>query len=163
MSNVHHPHPSIRPDPEYLKTLPTLAVLTPKVASKAMKKFCSADRFDYRLELKLETHDARYWLITRWSAKGPSVVRRGVVLHESLTANARGQYEMIPYTLAVAKKLQQYDYWLLLRAELMRLLDEPWNWEREKWIQEVETEMDKVIPSATIPVRWRQKPRVSTP
>ena len=78
-----NPHQSIRPRAEYLRALPTLRVSTPETDGEEMREFCRARGFDYRLELKLETTEARFWLITRCVGEGIPGWEEGVVIVES--------------------------------------------------------------------------------
>jgi hypothetical protein len=58
-------HSLIRPSVEELRPLPTLRVATPETGGESMREYCQDRGFDYRLELKLETEEARYWVCTR--------------------------------------------------------------------------------------------------
>jgi hypothetical protein len=78
------PHSSVRPRAEYLRSLPTLRVSTPETDGVEMQQFCRARHFDYRLELKLETEETRYWLITRCVGAGIPGWHEGGVVAESV-------------------------------------------------------------------------------
>ena len=80
----HHPRHSVLPRADYLRALPTLRVSTPETDGKEMQEFCRARGFDYRLELKLETAETRYWLITRCVGQGIPGWKEGVVIAESV-------------------------------------------------------------------------------
>jgi hypothetical protein len=137
---AYHPHPQIRPSPEYLKTLPTLRVLTPDTTFKRYRKAA----IDYRLELKMETVMARFWLIARCSGEPFKDWREGNVLVETVQDADPDEHEMVPYGSGDVKRLQRMDYFWMLRAEFERLLAEPWSWEREKRLKEVREEMQRV-------------------
>jgi hypothetical protein len=148
----HRPHPSIRPSAEYLKTLPTLRVVTPDTASEEMQTFCRDRGFDYQIELRLETEETRYWLLTRCVGDAFEGWKEGVVLAENVKPDDYGQHAMVPYSSTNLKDLQRRDYFWMLRAELNRLLDEdekePPSREREKRIEELRTEMDMLMPGS---------------
>jgi hypothetical protein len=145
-TTLHSPHPLIRPSPGYLKTLPTLRVLTPENGGNAIEKACREHGVDYQIDLKLETEETRYWLITRCGRKRVPGWEEGVVFAEDVKPDENGEHKIVQYDPGNLKKLQRFDYLWMLRTELDRLLDEPWSWEREKRIQEVRAEILKLMP-----------------
>jgi hypothetical protein len=139
---THHPHAFIRPSPEYLQTLPTLRAVTPETDSDSVRRRCRALGCDYQLELKLETNEARFWLITRCVGEPFAGWRVGKVLMESMVGN---HDELVPYGSAELKRLQRFDYIAMLRTEIARLLVSPSSMENDNRIREVRAEMCKVI------------------
>jgi hypothetical protein len=138
-------HPLIRPSPEYLKTLPTLRVLTPQTDDEATRRHCRTRGYDFRLELKLVTVRARFWLITYCVGEPFAGWQEGKVFVESLEVNPVGEREAVPYGPADLKWLQRFDYIAMLRAEIDHMLEEPWSWETDHRIREVRAEMYKLM------------------
>jgi hypothetical protein len=136
-------HPLIRPSPEYLKTLPTLRVLTPETHDRSTMRRCRPRGYDFRLELKLVTAQARYWLITHCVGEPFAGWQKGKVYVERLEVGPVEQLEAVLYGSSDLKRLQRFDYLAMLRAELDRLLAEPWNWAADDGIREVQREMCK--------------------
>jgi hypothetical protein len=145
VATSHNPHPLIRPSPEYLKSLPTLRVLTPADGGKAIAKACREDGLDYQIDLKLETEKTRYWVVTRCAGKVIPGWEEGAVFAEDVQPDENGKFSIVPYNPITVKKLQRFDYLLMLRTHLDHLFDEPWSWEREKRIEEVRVEMHELM------------------
>jgi hypothetical protein len=142
MANAtHYPHPWIRPSPEYLKTLPTLRVLTPETDCELVRSYCRAQGCDFQLELKLEMETTRYWVITRCIGEPLAGWKEGKIVAE----NVQTVSELLPYGSADLKRLQRLDYIAMLGAELDRILGSPWSWETDDRIREVRMEMYKVM------------------
>jgi hypothetical protein len=145
-ATAYTPHPSIRPSHEYLKSLPTLRILTRENGGNAITKASKENKVNYQIDLKLETAQARYWLVTHCVGEGLSGWKEGVVFAEDLEPDENGEYTIIPYAPADLKKLQRFDYFWMLRTEFERLIDEPWSWERDKRVEEVRAEISKLFP-----------------
>jgi hypothetical protein len=137
-------HPLIRPSPEYLKTLPTLRVL-PDNDDTSTKRDGRTRGYDFRLELKLVTERARYWLIARCVGEPFCGWQEGKVYVEWLEEGRQDPLSAVPYGSDDLKWLQRFDYLGMLRADLDQLLDEPWSWEGDERIRELRKEMYKVI------------------
>jgi hypothetical protein len=138
-------HPLIRPSPEYLKTLPTLRVLTPQTDDEATRRHCRARGYDFRLELKLVTVLARYWIITHCVGEPFAGWEEGKVFMENLELHHMDGREPVPYGSTDLKWLQRFDYIAMLRKEIDQLLGEPWSCETDNRIRDVRAEMYKVI------------------
>jgi hypothetical protein len=136
--------PSIRPNPEILRHLPTLRVRTPETDGETMQEYSRELGFDYRLELKLETERFRFWLCTLHTGTFPSGWHEGAVLMENVLPNEDGEHEMMPYDSENLKFLQRLDYSHLLWAELDYLRSQPFTWERDKRIEEVLKEFKRL-------------------
>jgi hypothetical protein len=106
---------------------------------------CRTRGYDFRLELKLVTVRARYWLIAYCVGEPFAGWEEGKVYMEKLGLGPTDQLAAVPYGFADVKWLQRLDYLAMLRADLDRLLDEPWSWARDDRIREVRREMYKVI------------------
>jgi hypothetical protein len=137
-------HPLIRPSPEYLKTLPTLRVL-PDTDDTSIKRDSRARGYDFRLELKLVTVRARYWLIARCVGEPFSGWQEGKIYVEWLADLRQDPLTAVPYGSEDVKWLQRFDYLAMLRADIDQLLGEPWSWQADNRIREVRKEMYKVI------------------
>jgi len=148
--DLRSPHPSIRPSLEHLRQLPTLSVRAPETDGENIQEHCRASGTDYRLELKLETEDYRFWLCTRSVGEPFTGWRDDAVLMENVKPDEDGLLQMSPYGADDLKLLQKIDYLNLLRNELLRLLDEesrgPFSWVRKTRIQELREEMGSLIP-----------------
>jgi hypothetical protein len=81
--------------------------------------------------LKLETEKTRYWVVARCAGKVIPGWEEGVVFAEDVQPDENGKCSIVPYNPSTVKKLQRFDYLLMLRADLNHLFDEPWSWERE--------------------------------
>jgi hypothetical protein len=143
MPEVTH-HPWIRPSPEYLRTLPTLEVLTPQNVGKATARFCRTRGCDFRLELKLVTPRARFWLIAHCVGEPFPAWEEGKVCVEGLEVN-NSEREPVPYGSADLKWLQRFDYIDMLRAEIAELLEAPWSRDTNNRIREVRAEAYKLM------------------
>jgi hypothetical protein len=138
-------HPLIRPSPEYLKTLRTIRVLTPETDDASTKRHCRKRGYDFRLELKLFTVRARYWFIAHCVGEPFAGWQEGKVYLEWLDGGYKDPLAAVPYGSDDVKWLQRFDYLAMLRADLDRLLDEPWSWELDDRIREVRKEIYRVI------------------
>jgi hypothetical protein len=97
----------IRPRAADLAQLPTLDVMTPdQGVSEDARDYARAVGIDFRLELKLERPDCRYWLCTQ--GRQPQPGERllsgplaswtvGYVIAEPLVPDEHGEYEMFAY------------------------------------------------------------------
>jgi hypothetical protein len=144
-NSTQRPHPWIRPSPEYLKTLPTLRVLTSDTDGEVIRKYCRASGCSFQLELKWETETTRFWLITECVGVPFPGWEEGKVFVDGLELNHAAEREGVPYGSAELQRLQRLDYIAMLRGELEDLFDDRWNSERDKRIREVRTELYKVI------------------
>ncbi len=89
--------PSIRPHPDKLRSLATLATQSP------LKGLV--------WELKLVTHDIKYWLCTQTSSGEAGSFVSGRVVAESVTPNpATGRHDMLEYGPDDVSELQGIDY-----------------------------------------------------
>jgi hypothetical protein len=145
VATSHNPHPLIRPSPAYLKTLPTLRVLTPKNGGRAIWNACREHGLDYQIDLKLETEQTRYWVVTRCAGKVMAGWEEGVVFAEDVQLDENGEQKIVPYNPSTLKELQRFDYLSMLRTELVHLFEQPWSWEREKRLEEVRAEIHKLL------------------
>jgi len=133
--------------------LPTLRVQTPETDGESVRDHCHARGADYRLELKLETEEYRYWLCTRCVGEPFTDWREGAVIVENVQPNEYGEYEMLPYASEDLKRLQRLDYFRVLRQELDRLIQQPHSWETDKQIEKLRGEIEKMI-RPTMPPGW---------
>jgi hypothetical protein len=125
----------IRPDLNVLRTLPTIH----QVAEPWGK-----------LELKLETHDTRYWLTTEGAPRKTGGTPINYVL-DYVTVEKRtqdGNWDLRAVYSPEAWKLSQgFDYCHLLYQELNRLqaqLEEDFAWDTVRAIEQVERELELV-------------------
>src|SRR5258708_6329706 len=65
MYPMGHTANKIRPSPDYLYQLPSLAVQTQGQGNESGKEFCRQQGFEWSKELKLVTAVSRYWVTTR--------------------------------------------------------------------------------------------------
>jgi len=102
------------------------------------------------LELKLETEDYNYWLLTYCVGEPFTGWREGVVLMENVQPDEEGMQSMMPYGEKELKTLQRLDYFHMIEEDLKRLLDEderePSSSEREKRIEELRKEITNLVP-----------------
>jgi hypothetical protein len=124
--------------------LPTRQVLTPATHGEETLRRCAKHRYDFRLELKLVTQRARYWLIAQCIGFPFAGWEEGKVVVESLEHYADG-HDPLPYGSADLKSLQRIDYVAMLRAEIEQLLEAPWSLEIDNRIREVRAEMYKIM------------------
>jgi hypothetical protein len=141
----------IRPTPDFLRGLPTLAVETPNDGTETVRERARELGIDFRLELKLETRRARFWLCTQGAdapGRGPDNWVVGYVTAESREADEAGDYSMIPYGPDQVKTVQKTDYVNMLREELDVLLDRDEatpSWEVKRQIDAVRKELNTLI------------------
>jgi hypothetical protein len=117
---------TIRPSADALRRLPTLDVMTPDDWPESLRERARQADVDFRLELKLETRDRKYWLCTRGADKlRPGVLREwvvGYVIMESKDPRRKG--EMMPYGPEATDELQDIDYVNLLREQIDLLAEQ---------------------------------------
>jgi hypothetical protein len=116
----------IRPSADQLRGLPTLDTWTPDSPTWArLRDHSRAAGVDFRLELKLETRDARYWLCTRGAdGPGPGVLPNWVVDNVTVEPTGEGEVDLWAYNPAETKQLQEIDYMNLLKEEVERLYEQ---------------------------------------
>jgi hypothetical protein len=117
----------IRPSPEYLQQLPTLAVETDDQGREALRESCRRHGFAWAQELKLVTPEVRYWITTR----GLKEIRAGMdegfvigfVTPEDL--NPDGTWETgRSYGPQETTWFQGKDYYRMLSKEHTRLVEQ---------------------------------------
>ncbi len=117
----------IAPSAEKLRELPTLAVDTSQNGTETLQQIAKAAGVDYRLELKLETKDYKYWLCTKGiEERRPGVPQSWVVDYvsrESKSPNDDGTFDMVPYGPQETADLQRVDYMNLIKEEIEVLME----------------------------------------
>jgi hypothetical protein len=144
---------SIRPSLDALRRLPTL---------------CEIDEDWGRIELKLETHDTRYWLTTEGLPERSRLVPANYVVN-FVTVEKRtheGRWDLSAVFSPEAWKLSQaFDYCQLLYREMRSLndrLSDDFSWDVRRQIDEVRREIERtncVIRRLTEQVRARSGER----
>jgi hypothetical protein len=116
-------HRAIRPSAEELRGLPTLDTWTADSPFWApLRERILAAGADSRLELKLETRDARFWLCTRGAdGSDPAVLANWVVGNVTVEPTAEGEADLWVYRPAETRQLQEIDYMNVLREDVDRL------------------------------------------
>jgi hypothetical protein len=120
MSTEHRP---VRPSADQLRGLPTLDTWTPDSPMWArLRDRSRAAGVDFRLELKLETRDARFWLCTRGAdGPGPGVLPNWIVDNVTVEPTAGAEADLPAYSPAETKPLQALESMNLAREEVDRL------------------------------------------
>ncbi len=143
---------SIRPRAAYLTQLPTLAVETAADGSEQLREAAKRYGIDFRLELKLETQQCKYWLCTRGAEQpghGPDAWVVGYVTMEAREPNEEGECECWSYGPDSTSWLQAWDYQKALQTELACFSDrqerEP-SRERAKQIEATRKELEALLP-----------------
>jgi hypothetical protein len=136
----------------YFQQLQTLQVLTLDRCSARLRELCRRHKFNWKLELKLETLEFRYWLCTeglpepKQGLSGSYVV--GHVVREYREESGAWQFDEAKYGPDDVKELQALDFFDLLRYECEgRLMEHESNfsWESAKRVDEIVLEMQAIL------------------
>jgi hypothetical protein len=132
------------PRPEFLATLPTLRVSTPREGDfQPFARFFP--EIDFRLELKLERGEFRYWLCTQGADKGPEMFLVGYVTREPIGDSVAEEY--LSYNIEDAWLYAGFTYLNALRDEMETLMtrqEQSFSHERGNEIDLIRREMVSV-------------------
>jgi hypothetical protein len=137
----------IRPTPEHLRNLPTLAIRTMDQCSELHRELLQADGIDWVAELKVDTPEVRYWLCTRGLENAQPEWTEGCVVGYVTPEYRKRDGSWVPgtaYGSAEVARLQGMDYLHKLRHELRGLRDREENdpsWELKKQLHATEDEL----------------------
>jgi hypothetical protein len=137
----------IRPRPEHLRELPTLATRTTDQCTALHRQLLEADGIDWVTELKLDSAEVRYWLCTRGLDHARPDWSEGCVVGYITPEYRRSDGTWVPglaYGSAEVDRLQGMDYLHKLLRELRHLHDREKNdvsWALKKQIDATQDEL----------------------